>query len=304
MREDARLVLRHDPSKVARLHRSRPTTIGRAESNRLRLATLNGVAEHHAVVRHSLSQGWLVCDWQSTDGTFLEGQRIHQCRRLSDGDEIQLGPQGPVLVFQLLPAAAASNAAAASPAQAARPRPQPAPGAPQAAANRPIAAAEAPAAAAMGPEASGTDPRSAAGTGTGKPLPTPAATDEPRSRDLARPAGAAAAGSPLRIAGRSIPLDQIRSAHVRSRQRFPHSFSWWVLLCLGAMVLLPFPWLFWGIEIAALAAWILLGSRKQHELLITLRDGMAYRYAFANRITALSHRNGIRKAIGQSLESG
>jgi hypothetical protein len=112
-----------------------------------------------------------------------------------------------------------------------------------------------------------------------------------------------AAGSTLTIAGRAIPLDQIRSAHLRSRQRYPHSFSWWVLLCLGGMVLLPIPWLFWSVQIAALAAWILLGSRKRHELLITLRDGMAHRVVFANRITALSHRNGIRRAIGQSLEA-
>jgi hypothetical protein len=34
-----------------------------------------------------------------------------------------------------------------------------------------------------------------------------------------------------------------------------------------------------------------------------MADGMALRHGFANRITALSHRNGIRKAIGQSLES-
>ena len=301
MRENAQLVLRHDPSKVARLDRARPTTIGRAESNRLRLATLNGVAEHHAVVRYSLSQGWLVCDWQSADGTFLEGQRIRQCRRLSDGDEIQLGPGGPVLVFRLLPAAAVAGAPQPSLGPAAASPAQPVPGSPPRA-RRPAPAAAPPSA--VRPEASGADPAAAAATGTEKPLPTSAATGESRHAGLPGPAGAAAAGSNLSIAGRSLPLDQIRSAHVRSRPRFPHSFSWWVLVCLGAMVLLPFPWLFWSLELAALAGWILLGSRKQHELLITLRDGMAYRYAFTNRITALSHRNGIRKAIGQSLESG
>ena len=106
------------------------------------------------------------------------------------------------------------------------------------------------------------------------------------------------------LAGRSIPLDQIRSAHVRSRPLYPHSFSWWVLACLGGLVLLPFLWLFWILEIGLLVAWIVLGSRKEHELVITLRDGMAYRHLFHNRLTAIGHRNGIRKAIGQSLESG
>lgn len=130
-----------------------------------------------------------------------------------------------------------------------------------------------------------------------------AATAPRRSRSPAGPAGAPAADAPLILAGRSIPLAQIRSAHVRSRQRHPNSFSWWVLLCLGGMVLLPIPWLFWSVQIAALVAWILLGSRKEHELVVTLRDGMAHRHRFASRLTALSHRNGIRKAIGQSLEA-
>ena len=109
--------------------------------------------------------------------------------------------------------------------------------------------------------------------------------------------------APLAFAGRRIPLEQIRSAHVHSRARYPHSFSWWVLISLGGLVLLPWPFLFWPLEIGALVAWILLGSRKEHLLIVTLRDGMAHRHRFANKITALSHRNGIRGAIGQSLEA-
>jgi hypothetical protein len=230
MSQDAQLVLRDDPSKVSTLHPSTPTTIGRAESNRLRLVSLGGVAEHHAVVRFSRSQGWLVCDWQSNDGTYLEGERIRHCRQLSDGDEIQLGQQGPVLVFRLQGASRES--------------------APQ------------------------------------------------------RPSARSRAAAPLTLGGQSVPLEKIHSVQVRSRATYPHSFSWWVLVCLGGMVLLPWPWLFWSVQVGALAAWIVLGARKEHELVLTLRDGMAYRHGFANRITALSHRNGIRKAIGQGLGSG
>lgn len=230
MSQDAQLVLRDDPSKVSTLHPSTPTTIGRAEGNRLRLVSLGGVAEHHAVVRFSRSQGWLVCDWESNDGTYLEGERIRHCRQLSDGDEIQLGQQGPVLVFRLQGAAPAA--------------------APQ------------------------------------------------------RPAARSRAAAPLTLGGQSVPLEKIHSVQVRSRATYPHSFSWWVLVCLGGMVLLPWPWLFWSVQVGALAAWIVLGARKEHELVLTLRDGMAYRHGFANRITALSHRNGIRKAIGQGLGSG
>ncbi|MEB3183189.1 MAG: FHA domain-containing protein [Cyanobacteriota bacterium] len=286
MSPEAQLLLRDAPHRVAALDRSRPTTIGRAEGNRLRLVSLAGVADHHAVVRFSRSQGWLVCDWQSGDGTFLEGQRLRQCRRLSDGDEIQLGPRGPVLVFRMVPVAAgtASPDALQAPPQAAAARPavpRPAEAAP--AVPRPAV----PAGAASAADSAGHRPT--VGAGPVPPAPTPV-----------RPAAAPAA--PLTLAGRTIPLDQIRSVQVRSRPRHPHSFSWWVLVCLGGMVLLPWPWLFWGVQLGALAAWIVLGSRKEHELLLTLRDGMAHRHGFANRITALSHRNGIRRAIGQSLE--
>jgi hypothetical protein len=309
MNAEAQLVLRHDPTKVAALHRDRPTTIGRAADNRLRLASSSGVAEHHAVVRFSRSHGWLVCDWQSRDGTYLEGERIRQCRRLQDGDEIQLGGQGPVLVFRLLasdhpaaPAAAGGDAAlrgaAARGATAAMASSSGSDRRPPA--TTPVAPATAGARPGPVPPAHGPSPVAEPGLhGVG----AAAATGPRRSRPPAGPGAAAAAGAPLILAGRTIPLAQIRSAHVRSRQRHPNSFSWWVLLCLGGMVLLPIPWLFWSVQIAALVAWILLGSRKEHELVVTLRDGMAHRHVFASRLTALSHRNGIRKAIGQSLEA-
>ena len=41
----------------------------------------------------------------------------------------------------------------------------------------------------------------------------------------------------------------------------------------------------------------MLGSRKDHSLVVVLRDGRALRHGFANRRTALAHRNGIRKAL-------
>jgi hypothetical protein len=129
-----------------------------------------------------------------------------------------------------------------------------------------------------------------------------AAQASPRPETAASRSGARQPPAPLRFAGREIPLEQVRSAHVRSRALYPHSFSWWALVSLGALVLLPWPFLFWPVEIGALVAWILLGSRKEHVLIVTLRDGMAHRHSFANKITALSHRNGIRGAIGQSLE--
>ena len=221
----ARLVLAADRRKVAPLDPAKPLTIGRAASNSLCLANQEGVSEHHAVVRFSRSQGWLVCNWQSSDGTYLEGRQVHQCKRLENGDEIRLGRSGPVLVFE-----SATAVEAAAPAASALP------------------------------------------------------AAPPRS---------------ISVGEEQVAVADIRSAAVQSLPLHPHIFSWWLLLCLGGLLLLPFPLLFWPLQAGALAGWILLGSRKQHELVLVLRDGRAVRHGFANRRTALAHRNGIRQAIGQ-----
>lgn len=135
----------------------------------------------------------------------------------------------------------------------------------------------------------------------------PAAVHPAASGALGRPAPPpvpkAVAGQ-LDFAGRSLPLDRIRSAYVRSRRRHPQAFSWWLLLCLGGLLLLPFPWLFWPLQLGALAGWILLGSRWEHLLEVTLQDGLAYRHRFDSLETALAHRNGIRKAMGPAPASG
>lgn len=218
----ARLVLASDRRKVAPLDGAVPLTIGRAAANRLCLASLEAVSEHHAVVRYSSNSGWVVCDWQSRDGTYLEGQRVRRCRPLTDGDHIRLGSHGPELVFELLPE-------------------------------------------------------------QGEPT--------------------ASAPSHVAVGEQSVEVALIRSAAVHSLPRHPHLFSWWLLLCLGGLLLLPFPLLFWPLQIGALAGSLLLRSRKQHQLVLVLRDGRALRHSFANRRTALAHRNGIRKAIGQSSEA-
>lgn len=279
MSAPARLVLLHDPAKVAPLHPARPLTIGREANNLLCMPTTEGVAPHHAVVRFSRSHGWVVCDWGSPEGTWLEGQRIRHCRPLGDGDHIQLGPRGPVLVFQLQSAVPAAPEPVGHAAGASTVTPTPGP--------LPAAATRA--------ATTGRGDRPAAAS---RPGALPSGAAEPGA--VRRPARPQA--PPLAFAGRQVPLQQILSAHVRSRARYPQSFSWWVLASLAGLVLLPWPWLFWPLEIGALLAWILLGSRKEHLLIITSRDGMAYRHSFASRITALSHRNGLRAAIGQSLE--
>lgn len=266
MSPSPRLVLESDRNKVAALDPGTPLTIGRAANNRLSLPREAVVSDHHAVVRFSAEQGWLICDWNSDTGTFLNGLKISHCRPLSDGAAIQLGEGGPVLLFASGPAPAPAAAAAAT---------------------RPAGPTPAPLDAAAPPDRPATAPASRPSGPTSRRAGPEPRTPNPTSLDFA---------------GERLPLDQILSVTVRSEPRHPHIFSWWLLLCLGSLLLLPFPLLFWGLEISGLAGWIVLGSRKDHSLVVVLRNGLAYRRSFTNRPTALSHRNGIRKALGQSAD--
>ncbi len=251
MTTSAQLHLRDTPSKQVNLQPGQPLTIGSASNNRLALVSVEGVSANHAVVRFNATHGWVVCDWKSSDGTYLEGERIRRCRPLSDGDEIRLGSKGPVLVFNL-----------PAPHQAAPP-PQP------------------------DPAKQSTTALTSPTHESSRAAPAPSQPKAPCSID---------------IDGSSVALKQIRSAVVLGEARYPHIFSWWLLISVTGLLLLPLPILFWPLEGIALVGSILLGSRKSHTLLVVQHDGQALRRQFANRMTALAHRNGIRKAIGQSLQ--
>ncbi|MEB3361049.1 MAG: FHA domain-containing protein [Synechococcaceae cyanobacterium] len=285
------LVLRQDPHKVAPLDPGAPLTIGRARNNKLCLASWEAVAPHHAVVRFSPEHGWLVCDWGSSLGTYCRGRRVQRCLPLRDGDDITLGREGPVLVFQHR-ADVAVAPVSATPALATGALPS----------------SSVDSATAMEQASAVAIPLRASPRSLSAPPATPnSGIAEParRAQGSGGPSAAKPIGrrTPIQIAGREVPLAAIRCADVRSRPRHPHSFSWWVLACLAGLVLLPWAWLFWPWQIGALAAWILLGARKEHMLILTLRDGMAYRHRFVNRGTALAHRNGVRRAIGQPLDA-
>jgi len=230
-----RLVWLGSASLPIELDPRNPLTIGRDPGNGLSLPQERGLSRRHAEVRLEGGSGrWLVCDLGSSNGTYLGGERLVGCQPLADGDQIRLGRQGPVLVFQSQP---------------------------------PATAAAAPVTPAGG-------------------LAAPAASLE---------------GS-ITVGDLSIPLAQIRAVSLRREPRHPHSFSWWVLACLSGLLLLPFRPLFLLVEITALAVWIALGRRHEHILTLTLRDGLAHRHRFRDPHTALAHRNGIRRALGQSVE--
>jgi RsiW-degrading membrane proteinase PrsW (M82 family) len=63
------------------------------------------VSRRHAVVRPLSSSpdskfSWLVCDLNSANGTYLNGQRLYGCQELHPGDRISLGTDGPQFVFE------------------------------------------------------------------------------------------------------------------------------------------------------------------------------------------------------------
>ncbi len=150
----------------------------------------------------------------------------------------------------------------------------------------------------------GADTQALAGLGVlARPVSPPASPPVPGP---AKRAGAAQGARPdplsIEVGDQRLSAAAIRSVQVESRALYPHIFSWWLLLCLGGLLLLPLPLLFWPLELLALAGWMLLGARKEHLLEVVTNDGLAHRHRFRNRLTALAHRNGIRRAIGQSQE--
>ncbi|GAB1538969.1 hypothetical protein NUACC21_16340 [Scytonema sp. NUACC21] len=63
------------------------------------------VSRRHAVVRPLSSSPdaactWVICDLNSANGTYLNGQRLQGCQQLMPGDRINLGLDGPEFIFE------------------------------------------------------------------------------------------------------------------------------------------------------------------------------------------------------------
>jgi len=296
MESFARLVWLDRSAAAVTLDRSIPLTIGRDAANQLCLAQEPGLSRHHAELRPGAAGQWLVCDLGSSNGTYVEGERLSGCRLLAPGDRIRLGRRGPWLQFLLGEPAAPQDDAPPPLALAPFPATDGAPASPPrpvvARAGAPPAPVPAPGSAAP-PAAAGVSPSRQTVAARLRPVP-PAA---PQSVSPAALAGT------ITVAGRALRLDQIRAVEVRSEALYPQVFSWWVLACLGGLLLLPFPLIFWPWQAAALALALLLGRRQEHILLLTLRDGRAHRHRFADRPAAMAHRKGVRRALGQDPEA-
>ncbi len=63
------------------------------------------VSRHHARIE-TLTQpdqgiSWQICDLDSANGTYLNGQLIRGCHRLQSGDRLVLGQNGPTFIFEI-----------------------------------------------------------------------------------------------------------------------------------------------------------------------------------------------------------
>lgn len=92
------------------------TTIGRDPSCQIVLETEGGVSRRHAAIYHR-GQYFAIADLGSSNGTFVNGQRIQTEQPLRSGDRIQLSSQGPQFEFiqppadkATIPVAPANNA--------------------------------------------------------------------------------------------------------------------------------------------------------------------------------------------------
>jgi pSer/pThr/pTyr-binding forkhead associated (FHA) protein len=64
-------------------------TIGREADNLIQLPH-EKISKHHAAIRQA-GAGWVLEDLQSTNGVFVNGQRV-EGRELKDGDQVRIGP--------------------------------------------------------------------------------------------------------------------------------------------------------------------------------------------------------------------
>ncbi|MGK7877421.1 MAG: PrsW family glutamic-type intramembrane protease [Xenococcaceae cyanobacterium] len=62
-----------------------------------------GVSRRHAVIRppaEGVGFYWEICDLNSANGTYVNGQRLHQWQILQSGDRIALGHNGPEFIIE------------------------------------------------------------------------------------------------------------------------------------------------------------------------------------------------------------
>jgi pSer/pThr/pTyr-binding forkhead associated (FHA) protein len=65
-------------------------TVGRADDNAVPMPDDTFISTHHATFQHREGALWIV-DLNSTNGTFVNGQKVTGEKNLRSGDRVQLG---------------------------------------------------------------------------------------------------------------------------------------------------------------------------------------------------------------------
>jgi pSer/pThr/pTyr-binding forkhead associated (FHA) protein len=97
------------------------STIGKAVENDVSLAD-DATASHLHAVLERFAAGWCVTDLGSSNGTWVNGERIWSSRRLRNGDEIRVGQTRLIFRDPLTTADAVTEAEIAPPALTPRER--------------------------------------------------------------------------------------------------------------------------------------------------------------------------------------
>jgi predicted component of type VI protein secretion system len=185
--------IEQSPSQGAEHAVEQGTTIGR-EGCDITLGDPD-VSRRHAEIQ--ISNGdILISDLGSTNGTFVNGERIDQPRSLRDGDEVRIGAvvwrlRAPAGATRLAGTMDAADVAAATPSQATTVRPaEPAPEPPPTERQPAPAASEPATPATPEPAAPAAAPAAAAPAAADQPTahsPAPAAPPAPSRGDVPRP---------------------------------------------------------------------------------------------------------------------
>lgn len=93
------------PASKHQLSEDREVAIGRDRNCEIALESIacGMVSRRHATIRpltDGSSPQWEICDLNSANGTYINGERLQGCQKLQTGDRIALGMDGPEFIFE------------------------------------------------------------------------------------------------------------------------------------------------------------------------------------------------------------
>ncbi|MCC3404581.1 MAG: PrsW family intramembrane metalloprotease [Microcoleus sp. PH2017_10_PVI_O_A] len=93
------------PASKYQLSEYGEVAIGRDRNCQIALESIahGMVSRRHAAVRpltHGNWTRWQICDLNSANGTYINGQKLEGCQTLETGDRISLGQDGPEFIFE------------------------------------------------------------------------------------------------------------------------------------------------------------------------------------------------------------